>query len=219
MAWYSFFVTAGLYLWSLFVDWLRTIFIIPFQNADMLWLLVPVWLAWFFAEFFQEKQGTSMGNAISNAVVILWGSIDCARQTTYWVAKHPGSVIDAVLRYSLVALIFVYGAVIVWLGVRGNHLIRYIGRIRQVTYVFIMFVPIFYGAIPFSLNHIVGAVIYFPIFYFIVELLDRYTPDPKAITIDLHGTHHKPEAHSQQHSQQSFVPGQLPSQNQWNRPR
>jgi hypothetical protein len=184
LVWYSFLLIAVSYIWGLFVDWISTIFVLPFKNLDMLWLLVPVWIAWFFAEFFQEKRGTSMGNAISNAVIILWGSIDCARQTTYWIARHSHTIIDSLFRYGLITLIFAYGSVIVWLGIKGNKLIQYIGRIREVTYIFVMFVPIFYGAIPFSWNHILGAILFFPLFYFIIEVFDRNTPNPKAISID-----------------------------------
>ncbi|MEK6938103.1 MAG: hypothetical protein AABX04_03590, partial [Nanoarchaeota archaeon] len=72
-----------------------------------------------------------------------------------------------------------------WWGIRGNKAIKYLGRIREVTYIFIMFVPIFYNEIPFSVNHIIAAILFFPLFYFVIELLDRYTPNPKAIMEDL----------------------------------
>ncbi len=181
-----FYAEAALYIWQLFQEWAKTIFVIPFQNQEMLWLLVPVWLGWFFAEFFQEKAGTSMGNAITNAVIILWGSIDCTRQTVKLLSEGTlVSTTDIVLRFGLIALIFAYGALIVILGIKGKTIIKYIGRVREVTYVFAMFVPIFYNAIPFSLNHIIAAIMFFPLFYFIIELLDRYTPNPKAVVEDL----------------------------------
>lgn len=183
MVWYIIF---GLYLWDLFKLWLHTIFTTPFQTADMLWILVPVWLAWFFAEFFQEKTKTSLGNAISNAVVVLWGSIDCARQTVHLIVT--GTIANwgnIFARFSLITVILLYGIMIIILGLKGNPIIRYIGRIREVTYVFAMFVPIFYGAIPFSIKHIIAAVVFFPLFYYAVEFIDRYTPNPKAIVMDV----------------------------------
>ena len=188
MVWYSFVVDAGIYLVQLFLDWLKTIFVVPFQTSDMLWLLVPVWIAWFFSEFFQEKMGTSMGNAISNAVVILWGSIDCTRQTAFWMAKGVLTRVDILSRFAFIGMMFAYGAFILYMGIKGKEVIRYIGRVRQVTYIFIMFVPIFYRAIPFTWNHIIAAIIFFPIFYFIIELIDRYTPDPQALKLDMRKT-------------------------------
>ncbi|MBI2138346.1 hypothetical protein HYU13_02055 [Candidatus Woesearchaeota archaeon] len=183
MVWY---VTIVSYFWMLLKDWLFTIFIIPFKNTDMLWLLVPVWVSWFFAEFFQEKIETSMGNALTNSVIVLWGSIDMARQTVSLIGRGVLRGLGTIsLRFSLIWLIFAYGATIVALGIRGNPLIKHIARIREVTYVFVMFVPIFYNAIPFSWNHLIGAAIFFPAYYWIIEFFDRLTPNPKPLTEDM----------------------------------
>jgi hypothetical protein len=182
MVWY-----AGIliYLWELLKLWSATIFATPFKNLDMLWLLVPVWLAWFFAEFFQEKQGTSMGNAISNAVVVMWGSIDWARQTVHLISSGAVSGFGNIsLRFILAAAVLSYGILIIVMGVRGNKVIEYVGRIREVTYVFVMFTPIFYNTIPFSFKHMIAAILFFPLFYYIIEMIDWITPNPKAIEMD-----------------------------------
>lgn len=185
MTWY---MNAVLYIWGIFKIWIETIFVIPFQNIDMLWLLVPVWIAWFFAEFYQEKIGTSMGNAITNAVVVLWASIDCTRQTVKLISeKIITSNIEIIRRFALIAAIFIYGFIIILFGIKGNKVIRKIGRVRIVTYVFVLFVPIFYNVIPFSLNHLIATLLFFPLFYGIIELIDKIIPDPKAIIEDLHG--------------------------------
>jgi hypothetical protein len=190
------------YISLLFRTWIETLFVIPFKNWEMLWLLVPVWVAWFFAEFYQEKTGTSLGNAITNAVVILWGSIDCIRQTVNLIVnKTITSSLQIFLRFSLVALIFAYGIIIVILGTKANRLVKYIGRVRVVTYIFAMFVPVFYNAIPFSWNHLFAAVLFFPLFYFVIELIDRIVPDPKAIIED--AKHHQEHMQRTQHAQQS----------------
>lgn len=185
----GFLVLAANYLWDLFRLWIHTIFIVPFQNTEMLWLLVPVWLGWFFSEFFQEKTGTSMGNAMSNAVIILWACVDCTRQTTRLMAENAisGSW-NIIIRFALIATVFVYGVLLVYLGWKGNKLIKRIGRIREVTYIFAVFTPIFYNAIEFSWNHIIASALFFPLFYFAIELIDRYTPNPKAIIEDMNDT-------------------------------
>ena len=183
MAWY---IIALDYFWNeLLLHWLKTIFVAPFMNLDMLWILVPVWLSWFFAEFFQEKTGTSMGNAITNATIVLWAAIDCARQTIRLISG--GEVtggFDIFFRFFLVSLIFGYGILIMILGWKGNPIVRKIGRIREMTYIFVMFVPIFYNEFPLTLNHVVAAALFFPVFYYTIELIDRLTPDPQAIKID-----------------------------------
>jgi len=175
-----------LYLGKLFETWIETLFILPFRNWEMLWLLVPVWVAWFFAEFYQEKIGTSIGNAITNAVVVVWGSIDCSRQTVALIVnKTITSSFEIFLRFGLVAIIFIYGIIIVVLGIKARKLVKFIGRVRVVTYVFAMVVPIFYNAIPFSLEHLFAALLFFPMFYFLIEAIDRIIPNPKAIIEDM----------------------------------
>jgi hypothetical protein len=151
----------------------------------MLWILVPVWLGWFFAEFYQEKVGTSMGNAISNSTIIVWAAIDAARQTVKLMSAGTiTGFLNIAARFFLILVLFGYGILIIILGIRGNRLIQYIGRIREITYVFVIFVPVFYNAIPFSFKHIIAAVVFFPVFYFFIELIDKITPNPKAIVED-----------------------------------
>ncbi|MBN1157718.1 hypothetical protein JXA85_08930 [Candidatus Woesearchaeota archaeon] len=182
MSWY---VSIGLYLWELVKTWVHTIFVTPYTTMDMLWILVPVWLAWFFAEFFQEKTGTSMGNAITNATVVVWAAIDCTRQTFRLMnAGELTGFLNISLRFLLLLIIFAYGLVIIILGWRGNKVIKYLGRVREVTYVFAIFVPVFYNAIPFSFKHILAALLFFPLFYFTIELIDRVTPNPRAVDED-----------------------------------
>lgn len=174
-----------IYLWELLKLWVNTLFVTPFQNTEMLWILVPIWLGWFLAEFFQEKTGTSMGNAISNAVIVFWGSIDWLRQTASFVhEKAITGIWNIIVRYSLAGIVFIYGALIIILGIKGKKIIQRTGRIREVTYVFAMFTPIFYQTIPFSLEHILATLLFFPLFYFAIELIDKYTPNPKAIVED-----------------------------------
>ncbi len=174
------------YFWNnLLLHWLHTIFTAPFLNPDMLWIIVPVWISWFFSEFFQEKSGTSMGNAISNSLIVIWASIDCARQTIKLIsAGEVGGSFDIFLRFFIISLLFLYGAMVLALGMRGNQIIRKIGRIREMTYVFIIFVPIVYNHFPLTFNHIFSAIIFFPLFYYSIELLDRITPDPVAVRMD-----------------------------------
>ena len=198
MIWY-------LYLGKLFETWIETLFILPFRNWEMLWLLVPVWVAWFFAEFYQEKIGTSIGNAITNAVVVVWGSIDCSRQTVALIVnKTITSSFEIFLRFGLVAIIFIYGIIIVVLGIKARKLVKFIGRVRVVTYVFAMVVPIFYNAIPFSLEHLFAALLFFPVFYFLIEAIDKITPNPKAIIEDM--------SEKEKHHEQKQIQKEQPQQ-------
>jgi hypothetical protein len=148
-----------------------------------------------------------MGNAITNAVVVLWGGIDCSRQTVKLITeKAIHSTIEIVGRFALIAAIFIYGIIIVRLGIKGNKIIKHIGRVRIVTYVFAMFVPVIYNAIPFSTEHFIATVAFFPLYYFIIEFIDWATPNPKAIEQDMNELN--------EHSQISTAPGKHEKQDE-----
>jgi hypothetical protein len=183
MVWY---IDIIIYFWEIFKTWLYAIFAVPFRNPEVLWILAPIWLSWFFTEFFQEKKGTSMGNATSNATLVLWGAVDWTRQSiALFSEKLLAGFWEISFRVALIAAIFSYGAVITVLGVRGNKVIKKIGRIREVTYFIVIYTPIFYGLIPLTFNYVIGSLIFFPLFYWGIELIDKITPNPKPIQEDM----------------------------------
>lgn len=175
----------GLYLWDSFKLWLHTIFVAPFNNFEMLWILIPIYIGWVLADFFQEKKGTSIGNAISNAIVVFWAGIDWIRTSIRTLSTseeiHWGY---AVGKFTLALLVVLYGVLIVWEGVKGRALTKYIGRIREVTYVTIMFTPVYYDATELTWQLIFSVIIFFPAFYYIVEWIDYIVPDPESIKED-----------------------------------
>jgi len=169
--------------WDLLQDWLQAVFIAPFANFEMFWILVPIYLGWITADFFQEKRGTSLGNAITNGVIPLWAGIDWIRTTIGYLTKEhlKMAFLDAASRFALAACVLVYGGWIIYAGVKGRPLTRYIGRVRTVSYVVILFTPVFYNAMELTLKHVFATLFFFPFFYYIVEVFERLTPDPKSI--------------------------------------
>jgi hypothetical protein len=172
------------YIWSLFLIW-GGILLAPFIQPSLLWILVPVWLSWFFAEFFQEKKSTSFGNAISNGVVPLWIGID-------WTRFLVDGLIDKTLifnfnifiKFVICLLVFLYGMFIIIMGIQAVSFTRYFGRIREVTYILVMFTPIIYGVVDISFNVIISMILFFPLFYYTIEIIDYYVPDPESMKED-----------------------------------
>jgi len=172
-----------LYIWNLFSLWGQSLFILPFKNPDMLWILVPLWLSWFFGEFFQEKEGTSYGNAISNAVIVLWAGIDCLRQTIDLM--NAGEIFDSLwIRFALCAVLIIYGIIIIIYGTKVKTKVKNFGRIRDVTYAFAILVPVLYNVVPLTIEYLIAAIIFFPLFYYTIQLIDLKAPTPKALKMD-----------------------------------
>lgn len=174
-----------LHLWTVLKHWLFIVFVSPFRAPDMFWVLLPVYAGWFFSEFFQEKEGTSLGNAISNSVVVFYGGIDWIRTTIKLYTTKAlkfGWLFTGKIFVSL--LVIGYGIWIIYSGLHGKEITRYIGRIREVTYVIIMLTPLFYGAVSFSFLTLEAIILMFPLFYLVVEAVDRYVPNPQAVEMD-----------------------------------
>jgi hypothetical protein len=184
MGFLSIVISVLLFVGNAILDWLE-IFIYPILNPTLLWIVIPIWLVWFFAEFFQEKKGTSLGNAITNGIVPVYVSID-------WIRFLANDIIENSLKFSLdlffkffICLIaIIYGAIIILYGIRGKDFIHYFGRVREITYFLLMFTPIIYGVINLSLRYFLLIIIFFPVFYYLVEWIDKLTPDPLAMIKD-----------------------------------
>ncbi len=166
--------------WHFVWGWIW-LFVVPFYNLEMLWILVPIWLNWFFAEFYQEKRGTSLGNAITNGAILIWVGIDWMRYLVS-LASFGGLPfgIIAVIKYCLAVLVGVLGFFIVVEGIRTKGFIHVIGRVRMTTYVLVVFTPIIYGGVSLTWEIVAAIVVFAPVFYWAIEVLDRLTPDPRS---------------------------------------
>ena len=166
------------FIWSLLQTWLHA-FYVSFTNSETIWIIIPIWLAWFFAEFFQEKEGTSFGDAISNGAIPFWVGIDWMRQLTLQLTSDEIAFSSLVfIKYLISVLILIYGFVIIVFGIKGRDFIKYIGRIREVTYILAVLTPFIYGLITPNYRYFLAIIIFFPIFYFLIEFIDRLTPEP-----------------------------------------
>jgi len=179
----------------------------------MLWILVPLWVSWFFGEFFQEKLGTSFGNAISNAVVVLWAGIDCIRQTLFLMSAN--AINDPIwIRFALCGALIAYGIIIIVYGAKVKEKVKIFGRIRDVTYAFVMLVPVLYNVQQLTADYLIAMIVFFPIFHYVIELIDLKAPTPNALKEDLGSQ--KPATKSQEPVQS--IPQQQTSQDQGKRP-
>jgi hypothetical protein len=193
------------FIWLHLSNWLY-IFISPIKNLEILWIIVPIWISWFFAEFFQEKRGTSFGNAISNGAIPLWVGIDWTRYLTNTIVEEKLRFSWLIFaKYSLCTLIIIYGLSIIIFGIQGKNFIKYFGRIREITYILLVFSPVIYGILKLSWTFIAEIIIFFPIYYFLIELLDIIIPDPKVIELDTNSQDNS----RQQINSQPFPPTQV----------
>ena len=170
---------AILAIWNLFLFWL-SIFAAPVKLPEMFWFIIPVWVNWFFTEFFQEKYGTSFGNAVSNGVIAIFAGVDWTR---YMYRLLSDGVIKFTfgifLKFSFAIAAFLFGIFVIIAGIRIKQIVFFIGRIRWVTYILLMFTPIVYGVIKANFYTLSAIILFFPLYYWVIEYFDRITPEPR----------------------------------------
>ena len=168
-----------LFVWGLFKEWIG-IFISPLKNLEMLWIIVPIWVNWFFTEFFQEKKGTSLGNAVTNGGIMVWVGIDWIRYMLRMISNNTlklGWITS--LKFLLALVVAVIGIFIVVEGIKTKRFVHFVGRVRETTYIMVMVSPIIYGVVALSWKVLVSIIAFAPLFYYAIELIDRYLPSPK----------------------------------------
>ncbi len=158
--------------------WLQFI-VAPLKNFDLLWLAVPVLLNWILNEYFQERKGTSYGNAIANGFVMFWVGLDFSRTIVNNFAKKGFASLSA-LHVVMTLVILIYGSLVMYEAVKGRRIAHLIGRIREVTYFSIISIGVIYNAVVFDINTLIAVIVFFPVFYFAVETALKILPPPEA---------------------------------------
>src|SRR3989338_3090386 len=138
------------YIWLLTDRWLQFI-VAPFRNFDLLWLAVPVWLNCMLNEYFQERKGTSYGNAIANGFVMFWVGLDFSR-TIIGNFFRKGFAAVSSLHVVMTLVILIYGSLVMYEAIKGRRIAHLIGRIREVTYFYIVSIGVIYNAVIFDVN-------------------------------------------------------------------
>lgn len=167
-------------LWNLFFHWL-SIFAAPIKEPEMFWIVIPIWFNWFFTEFFQEKKGTSFGNAISNGAIAILASIDWTRYMHRLIADGVITkfTFGVFLKFFTAFVVFAYGVYVIAAGIKTKRIVFFIGKIRWVTYILVMFTPIVYDVIRMDFYTLMAILVFFPLYYSLIEIFDRITPEPR----------------------------------------
>ncbi len=173
---------ASNYLWLLADRWLQFTFM-PLKNPELLWLIIPVWLNWLLTEYFQERKGTSFGNAIANGFVMFWVGLDFSRTIVNNFVQKGFSTIS-LTHVGMTAIILTYGSLIMYEAIKGRKIAHLIGRIREVTYFSTVAIGVIYNAVVLDLHTIIALAAFFPIFYIGAEIFLRLMPTPSEEMIE-----------------------------------
>lgn len=149
------------------------------KDFNMAFALIPIYLGWFISDYYQERKGTSFGNAIANGFMGLWVGIDWIRNSyNIFKASEAASLGFLIVKIFISFGILAYAFVVMRAAARGQKIVHYIGRIREIAYFAIVFTPVVYEVVPLDLLTISAAILFFPIVYGLAEFVDYYVLPP-----------------------------------------
>ena len=83
------------------------------------------------------------------------------------------------MKFFVAVAVFAYGIFVIIAGIRIQKIVFFIGKIRWVTYILLMVTPIVYTVIRLDFRTLLEIILFFPLYYWIIEIFDRITPEPK----------------------------------------
>lgn len=152
------------------------LFYAPLLNVELLWVVIPVYIQWFLTSTYQERKETRFGNALVNGFICTWVGLDWSKELYQEIVSGTSTI--ELFRLVLSIILIIYGVFIIIEAFRGKRIVKYIGRIREISYFIIVLTPVFYGVVPLDSFTVVAIIAIFPISYAISGLITRYVPYP-----------------------------------------
>ncbi|MDP7282594.1 MAG: hypothetical protein QF475_03090 [Candidatus Undinarchaeales archaeon] len=148
-------------------------------KPSMIIVLVPIYINWITSDFFQERKGTSFVNALTNGVAGSWICVEWIRMSVKVNSADPNFLL-LIGKIMLSLLVLLYAALVIKDAWKGEGVVRFIGRAREMGYISIMMTPIIYNAVPLSFSTLVAVILMFPVFYGVIDFLEfAVIPTPK----------------------------------------
>jgi len=144
----------------------------PFIQPDLLWIIVPIYINWIINDIFTDKVPDFV-NFVSGGFTALWIGMTLGRDLTMAATSDTLTTLSS-LQGIVVIFLIVFGLVIVIEAARKKEIVKYIARTREITYLLLWLVPLFFNIIPANIDTLIAALIFFPIFYIIIEFIDRF---------------------------------------------
>lgn len=143
--------------------------ILALNEANMLWIIVPIFFVGIVTDKYQEEFGTDLGNAISNGAMVIFTGFSWL-QIIEMRTNYPENFIFS--QYLFTAFIIIYGFAIMVSGFKKSEFATTYGRTRVLTFMLMFFTMMIYTPLMYNFVSILLFVLLFPFYYaFITELI------------------------------------------------
>jgi len=155
---------------SLFQAFL-TIFISTLTNVEIIWVTYPVYITWFSMEFLVERKEVKYSHSLANSIIFSWVSIDWLRHLYLHHELNDYNKLIITLFFLFLSLFILIAAI------KRKRIAKILGKTGFFSYFQIMFTPLIYGIIEFNYIDFLSIIIFFPLIYITVYVIDKLLPE------------------------------------------
>ena len=155
---------------SLFQAFL-TIFLSTLTNIEIIWITYPVYITWFAMEFLVERKEFGYSNSLANSIIFSWVSIDWLRHLYLDNELNDYNKLIITLFFLFLSLFILIASI------KRKKIAKILGKTGFFSYFQIMFTPLIYGIIEFNYIDFLSIIIFFPLIYITVYVIDKLLPE------------------------------------------
>jgi large-conductance mechanosensitive channel len=155
---------------SLFQAFL-TIFISTITNVEIIWITYPVYITWFAMEFLVERKEIRYSHSLANSIIFSWVSIDWLRHLYLDNELNDYNKL-------IITIFFLFLSIFILIAsIKRKKIAKLLGKTGFFSYFQIMFTPFIYGIIEFNYIDFLSVIIFFPLIYIAVYVIDKVIPE------------------------------------------
>jgi ABC-type multidrug transport system fused ATPase/permease subunit len=154
---------------SLFQAFL-TIFVSTLTNVEIIWITYPVYIVWFSMELLIERERFTYGHSLANSIIFSWVSVDWLR---HLYLHHE---FDDHNKLILTTFFLSLSIFTLLTSIKRKKIAKILGRTGSFAYFQIMFTPFIYGIIEFNYINFLAVIIFYPLVYFVIYVIDKLVP-------------------------------------------
>jgi len=148
------------------------ILVAPFFNFEVLWTLIPVYVAWTISELTFRKSRRSFESAFGNGLSGLWVGISWSR---YLIEQ--GIVLQSFLKTLFSIFMIFYGLSVMIEAALAKKAAKLWGKNREFSFLSILVTPFIYGVLDFSITTLFASVSLFSLLWLLFIMLKRIVPE------------------------------------------
>jgi len=148
-----------------------TIFISTLTNIEIIWITYPIYITWFAMEFLVERKEIKYSHSLANSIIFSWVSIDWLRDLYLNNELNDYNKLIITLFFLFLSLFILIASI------KRKKIAKLLGKTGFFSYFQIMFTPFIYGIIEFNYINFLSVIIFFPLIYITVYVIDKLLPE------------------------------------------